>query len=71
MQAERGSSWIPGLRDNTTGTQNIPGPPSFMTGQMGPPSQPPRPPAVSSVPLSTVLQFPRQKQIWLALYTFF
>lgn len=37
MQAERGSSWIPGLRDNTTGTQNIPGPPSYMAGQMGPP----------------------------------
>lgn len=49
MQAERGSSWIPGLRDNTTGTQNIPGPPSFMAGQMGPSSQPPRPPAVSYI----------------------
>lgn len=67
MQAERGSSWIPGLRDNTTGTQNIPGPPSFMASQMGPASQPPRPPAVSYI---YNLQFPRQKQIWHALDTF-
>ncbi|KAK1351486.1 hypothetical protein POM88_054323 [Heracleum sosnowskyi] len=56
MQAERGSSWIPGLRDNTTGTQNIPGPPSFMAGQMGPASQPPRPPALSSDMESALLQ---------------
>ena len=49
MQAERGSPWIPGLRDNTTGAQNLPGPPSFMAGQMGPTSQAPRPPAVSSI----------------------
>ncbi|KAK1372058.1 cleavage stimulating factor 64 [Heracleum sosnowskyi] len=56
MQAERGSSWIPGLRENTTGTQNIPGPPSFMAGQMGPASQLPRPPALSSDMESALLQ---------------
>ncbi|WOH03402.1 hypothetical protein DCAR_0622799 [Daucus carota subsp. sativus] len=56
MQAERGSPWIPGLRDNTTGAQNLPGPPSFMAGQMGPTSQAPRPPALSSDMESALLQ---------------
>lgn len=46
MQAERTSSWMPGLRENTTGT-HVPGPPPFMGGgQVGPGSQPPRPPPV-------------------------
>ncbi|XP_055827831.1 cleavage stimulating factor 64 [Solanum dulcamara] len=40
MQADRVSPWIPGLPENTSGTQ-LPGPPSF-PAQMGPSNQPSR-----------------------------
>lgn len=57
MQAERTSSWIPGLRENTTGTQHVPGPPPFMGGgQVGPGSQPPRPPPLTPDMESALLQ---------------
>lgn len=51
MQAERGSSWIPGLRENTTGTQ-LP----FIAGQMGPGSQPIRPPPLTPDMETALLQ---------------
>ncbi|KAA8541226.1 hypothetical protein F0562_025167 [Nyssa sinensis] len=40
MQADRGSAWIPGLPENTAGTQ-FPGPPPSLSGQMGLGNQPP------------------------------
>lgn len=54
MQADRGSPWIPGLPENSSGTQ-LPGPPPF-PAQMGPNNQPSRPGAViSAVLFFTVL----------------
>ncbi|KAK9278324.1 hypothetical protein L1049_027889 [Liquidambar formosana] len=47
MQVERGSSWMPGPPENTTGAQ-LPAPPPFVPGQMGPGNQPARPQPLSS-----------------------
>ncbi|XP_022881161.1 leucine-rich repeat extensin-like protein 5 [Olea europaea var. sylvestris] len=44
-QTDRGSPWMPGLPDNTSGT-HLSGP-SLFPGQMGPGNQPPRPPSLS------------------------
>ncbi|CAA3005646.1 cleavage stimulating factor 64 [Olea europaea subsp. europaea] len=44
-QTDRGSPWMPGLPDNTSGT-HLSGP-SLFSGQMGPGNQPPRPPSLS------------------------
>lgn len=48
MQGERGSGWMPGLQENTTGGTQFPGPPPAFAppGQMGPGNQAPHPPPV-------------------------
>ncbi|KAM7471131.1 hypothetical protein LguiA_009314 [Lonicera macranthoides] len=49
MQGERGSGWMPGLQENTTGGTQFPGPPPALAppGQMGPGNQAPRPPPLT------------------------
>lgn len=47
-QGERGSTWIPGLQENTTGTQQLQAPaPPFIPGLMGSNSQPSQSPTVN------------------------
>ncbi|CAI9755383.1 unnamed protein product [Fraxinus pennsylvanica] len=53
-QTDRGSPWIPGLPENTTGTQ-LPGPLMF-PGQINPSNQPPRPPSLSPEMEKALLQ---------------
>ncbi|KAL2543835.1 hydroxyproline-rich glycoprotein family protein [Forsythia ovata] len=52
-QTDRGSPWMPGLTENTTG--QLPGPPMF-PGQMGPGNQPPRPPSLTPEMEKALLQ---------------